>query len=565
MAVSDESISLEETNRIRVSLGLKPIPMPGASSTPQSDDLSLDETNKLRLSLGLKPIEKKVVELSVDTHQKGQQSKGKDAELKESISLMKSKLSRKKRVNIGKALLDGDEEEEDWLSKIGTKSKAIKKKRNTAAELDSSSLKGVKVTHSLEAMSTLDNAILTLKDTDILDDEDRLESEALVSQKRVEKELERKLGKSKYTDEGRERTRLDLMQEDDQEEGFTLDGNVIEVAVSPKEDDIMEDKANKMLFHLTDEEQEVQDDYAKAKPVKMKKLNKKSKQQRKRDRTDEDGDFILRTVELMNEDNFQDDDELRKQLSRKRLEKQKRLKLKPEELAREIQEENENKMDVERQGVIIDENAEFLSSVKAELLGTPVKPEGGVIDKQKDESIEDEPIEDEPIADEPMENEAPCAELSQQGADKDDIETAHSGPDFSGGLASTLCFLQSKNVFKMKSAEQLEQEREHKKLKQEMALRSFTTDGEKPVQDSSVTARLANYNPEINIKYHDEYGRELTAKESYKQLSHQFHGKTPNKSKIAKKKKQVDEERRKQYSERLLDEENKANSGLRIQ
>jgi U4/U6.U5 tri-snRNP-associated protein 1 len=558
--MSDESISLEETNRIRVSLGLKPIPLPGVSSTPQSDNLSLDETNKLRLSLGLKPIEKKVVESSLNTNQKGEENKGKDAELKESMSLMKSKLSRKKRVNIGRTLLDGDEEEEDWLSKIGTKSKTVKKKRNTTAVLDSSSLKGVKVAHGLEAMSTLDNAILTLKDTDILDEEDRLESEALVSQKRVEKELERKLGKSKYTEEGRERTRLDLMQEDDQEEGFTLDGNVIEVDVSPKEDNIMEDKANKMLFHITDEEQEVQDDYATAKPVKMKKLNKKSKQQRKKDRTDEDGDFILPNVELMNEDNFRDDDELQKQLSRKRLEKQKRLKLKPEELAREILEENGNKMDVENQGVIIDENSEFLSSLKSDLLDTPVKPDGGVADQRKDEPTEDGPIEDEH-----MEDEAPGVELPQQGADKDDIETTHSGPNFSGGLASTLCFLQSKNVLRTKSAEELEQEREHKKLKQEMALRSFTTHGEKPVQDSSVTARLANYNPEINIKYHDEYGRELTAKESYKQLSHQFHGKAPNKSKIAKKKKQVDEERKKQYSERLLDEENKANSGLRIQ
>lgn len=68
----EEEISLEETNRIRVSLGLKPIPVPTqpkeapatqdsnavnpGTSTSSGESISLEETNKLRVSMGLKPI-----------------------------------------------------------------------------------------------------------------------------------------------------------------------------------------------------------------------------------------------------------------------------------------------------------------------------------------------------------------------------------------------------------------------------------------------------------------------------------------------------------------------------
>src|SRR4051794_15595426 len=61
-----ESISIEETNKLRASLGLKPLrvepkdeaPPPSKGGDKDKDSLSIDETNKLRLALGLKPLKK---------------------------------------------------------------------------------------------------------------------------------------------------------------------------------------------------------------------------------------------------------------------------------------------------------------------------------------------------------------------------------------------------------------------------------------------------------------------------------------------------------------------------
>lgn len=565
--MAEQSISLEETNRIRISLGLIPIPVAASVaedvSTPKGDAISVDETNRLRMSLGLKPLTEpaatKSTGLSSEQYQGVQQAKSRDEKLREALSSMKSKMTRKRKVNAGRTLLD-DEEEDDWLENIGkraetsAKSDQSKKVKDTTGD----SLKGVKVAHSLSSMGTLDSAILTLKDTNILEEEDQLESEVLAAQTRLQKEMEHKLGTNKFTSEGVQRTRLQMMMnEGETEEGFMLEDDIIKMDV---EKDVVDNEVikeqNKVLFTLSedDDEQEIHDDYAKAKPIKMKKLKKQQAKgsRKRRAKTDEDGEVVLRNVTLMNEDTFQDDDvELQERLSRRRLEKQKkRRRMTPEDLVREIEEDNDAKMDVEQpQGVVIGESTEFLSSLRVDLLKsdllatethTKTENPGEIIvhdDHEPKEEAQD---------------------------DQDDAHEDQSGPNFSGGLASTLSFLRSKNVIHAKSPQVLEQERENKKLKQEMAQRVLSG-GEKLVQDGAMESKLANYKPQVSLKYHDEYGRELNQKEAYKQLSHHFHGKAPNQSKLVKKKKLVAEERRREQGERLLDEEREANPGLRIQ
>ncbi|KAI9338145.1 SART-1 family-domain-containing protein [Obelidium mucronatum] len=54
--------------------------------------------------------------------------------------------------------------------------------------------------------------------------------------------------------------------------------------------------------------------------------------------------------------------------------------------------------------------------------------------------------------------------------------------------------------------------------------------------------RFKNYNPDVNIKYNDEYGRNLTQKEAFRLLSHKFHGKGSGKMKTEKRLLKMDEE-----------------------
>ncbi|KAJ3035010.1 hypothetical protein HDV00_004382 [Rhizophlyctis rosea] len=54
--------------------------------------------------------------------------------------------------------------------------------------------------------------------------------------------------------------------------------------------------------------------------------------------------------------------------------------------------------------------------------------------------------------------------------------------------------------------------------------------------------RFQNYIPEVNLVYHDEYGRELNQKEAFRQLSHKFHGKHSGKMKTEKRIRKIEEE-----------------------
>ena len=54
------------------------------------------------------------------------------------------------------------------------------------------------------------------------------------------------------------------------------------------------------------------------------------------------------------------------------------------------------------------------------------------------------------------------------------------------------------------------------------------------------------YKPSVEIKYHDESGRELDRKEAFKEMSHQFHGKGSGKGKTEKMLKKIEDEKRRE-------------------
>lgn len=56
-----------------------------------------------------------------------------------------------------------------------------------------------------------------------------------------------------------------------------------------------------------------------------------------------------------------------------------------------------------------------------------------------------------------------------------------------------------------------------------------------------------NYQPDVEIVYHDEFGRKMTPKEAWKSLSHKFHGKTSGRMKTEKRMRKIEEERKAAY------------------
>ncbi len=59
------------------------------------------------------------------------------------------------------------------------------------------------------------------------------------------------------------------------------------------------------------------------------------------------------------------------------------------------------------------------------------------------------------------------------------------------------------------------------------------------------------YKPDIEISYIDEFGRQMTPKEAFKHLSHQFHGKGSGKQKTEKRLKKIAEERQREAKSTL--------------
>lgn len=59
------------------------------------------------------------------------------------------------------------------------------------------------------------------------------------------------------------------------------------------------------------------------------------------------------------------------------------------------------------------------------------------------------------------------------------------------------------------------------------------------------------YKPNVELKYIDDYGRNMDQREAFKHLSHQFHGKGSGKQKTEKKLKKMEDEKRREAQSSL--------------
>ncbi|KAI5957753.1 hypothetical protein KGF57_003019 [Candida theae] len=235
------SLSLEETNKIRIQLGLEPIVEKPATQS-NVIELSLEETNKLRLSLGLKPIPD---ESSTTNTAKGVESKSINRVNDELLSqkLTKAKVASEKR-KLMETSQEGDDDEIDtdsWLSKVGNSQSTKKQKIEQVPSIKDSHLVNAHIGHSTRELQNLrNNDILTLQDTNLLNDDDDddgegdvLVNEALTAEAKVKNNLKERREAEMIKFNGRHYRRNN--DEDDDDEGDRMDkGNRTDGVIKKK-------------------------------------------------------------------------------------------------------------------------------------------------------------------------------------------------------------------------------------------------------------------------------------------------------------------------------------------
>ena len=361
--------------------------------------------------------------------------------------------------------------------------------------------------------------------------------------------------------------------------------------------------------------EDVKSDYREArpvKPVKPKKV-KKSKNARKRAR-DEDDDEIFPTNGAMDVDlpaaapkakkrnaddfTFEDDEDMAAQLAAARRKALKARK-KPADIAKEIKEQDANEMqDVQETveggedgGLLIDASTEWANSLDPEAMAREAaeeeerrrKRESSHHTPKPEPKEEDDDVKMSYAEAEEAEEAALRAARTPSAAPPEDEERNLGDEEaIGGGLGATLKMLKDRHLVEgggggseSWAAKQkfLQQRAAREEDAETRARRARLADRERmagmSARDREEAARQANsardynesraladlfnkeYRPNIELKYHDEFGNSLDAKQAFKELSHQFHGKGSGKQKQEKRLKKLEEERKRMASSML--------------
>ena len=422
-----DSLSIEEANRIRATLGLKPLPVPGGGPTfksPQDSDSSSDEEDPGST------LESRQAQ-SYDNWKKVQDEA--DAKAKREAkndAIKKARDAARKFAKLeGKGLGEADPETEldtrTWLIQQKKRQKRLEREkarklelelaeREQVAEHTAKDLAGVKIGHELADFEGEGEQVLTLKDTTIDENEeegDELENVELKEKEKLSNQLESKKKKPVYNpndvDESGQQSLL--AQYDEEIDGkkrkrFTLDGQ----GATAEEKEAMKHSVAEKLKAKPISLDIIQDapisDYQDISGIKVKKPKKKKQRSTRQKAADEDD--IFPTVETTNgnqangesmevdsglahgtstatkkrtldDTSFVDDDDLQASLAlQRRTALKKRKKLRPEDIARRMREEasatpgyieangDGGIKDEEDVGLVIDETSEFVANLQ---------------------------------------------------------------------------------------------------------------------------------------------------------------------------------------------------------
>ena len=422
-----DSISIEETNKIRVAIGLKPLPVPGGGPVfkASKDDESSSEEEEQGSTLESRQA------LGYDNWKKLQdQADAKAKREAKNEAIKKARDAARKYAKLeGKGLGEADDVTEldtkTWLIQQKRRQKKLEREklrrlekelaeREKIADHTAGDLAGVKVGHELGDFEGGGEQVLTLKDTTIDENEeegDELENLELRERERLNEKLELKKKKPVYNpndvDESGEQSLLkhyDEAIDGKKRKRFTLDGQ----GATAEDREAMKlavgEKLKAQPINLDILKDVPLSDYVEFSDIKTKKPKKKKVKSTRQKAVDDDDDDFLR-VETSNgvaagtdnmeidsgainqpreparskaEDaSFVDDDDLQASLAaQRRAALKKRKRIRPKDIARQLREEasttpgagqdngNGNDGEDEEGGLVIDETSEFVANLQ---------------------------------------------------------------------------------------------------------------------------------------------------------------------------------------------------------
>ncbi|KAL2821895.1 SART-1 protein [Aspergillus granulosus] len=639
-----DAISIEQNNKIRAALGLKPLPVPGADATGPSFKESQDDSSDEEPASTLESREA----LAGDNWKKLQEeaeAKKRREERNAAIKKAREQAQRNAKLQgptLGESA-DADVDTKTWLLQTKKRQKKIERERarklaeeleerERVAEYSASDLAGIKVGHEVGDFGGGEEHILTLKDATVDENEeegDELENIDLREKEKVAERLDSKKRKPAY-DPTEENTSI-LAQYDEEIDGkkrkrFTLDasGSTVEEQEARRQE--VSDKLKRNIISLDFEADTPVSDYMDVSEIKIKKPKKKKAKMTKR-RSGVDDDDVFPSADSADTPNggssmdvdavngapvpaprkvqdenvsFVDDDDLQALLTRqRRAALKKRQKARPEDIARQLrEEESQTPMDVEtpdeeEPGLVIDETSEFVSNLQKPVLpeprerrtSTPAEGLRAKTDEAEEEQAEDSGDVDMERSYNDIEDEEELRERIKREESQTNAPISGTGLEeeatLSQGLGATLGMLKKRGLVKSTDAAEhnsllrdrqkfiseksrLETEAERRARQQRerdrasgkldrMSAREREEyarweNKQRDQQDARHMAEVFNkeYRPDVQLKYIDEFGRQMNQKEAFKHLSHQFHGKGSGKMKTEKRLKKIEEEKKRE-------------------
>ncbi|KAI6780389.1 U4/U6.U5 tri-snRNP-associated protein-like protein [Emericellopsis cladophorae] len=401
-----DAATIEETNRIRVSLGMKPLPVPGnvasdsdtdsesegekASTVETRQALAYDNYNKIKEAEVAKKkrdernaaIKKAREKAQLQAQLEGEGlGDAKDADVDTKAWLLSQK-KRQKRIDMARKL-------EEELA-------AAEAEAAAAVQYTSKDLAGIKVAHDNAAFLDGDDQVLTLKDTNIgaEDEEDELENVTLREQEKLQNRLDLKKKRPGYNPNDEDESGGLLAQYDEEINGkqskkFTLDsigafGELADILDKPVE--TAEKPQNVSLDDIVGDAP-ISSDYLAPSEIKIKKSKRKKGKKGTRQKQADDDDIIPSEVAPdsnamdMNtkdaaptkkrklDDGFADDDgdDLQASLAiQRKTALKKRKKMRPEDIAKQMREQGDEPVkeeDLGDHGLVLDETSEFVSGL----------------------------------------------------------------------------------------------------------------------------------------------------------------------------------------------------------
>ncbi|GAB1313337.1 hypothetical protein MFIFM68171_03547 [Madurella fahalii] len=630
-----DAASIQEINKVRLAMGMKPLPVPGASPPPEqaAPAKSKDDDGEPVSTLETREA------AAYDNFRKVQEAEEAKRRREEKAAAIKKarELAQRSATVAGKGLAEDDNDDLDaksWLKnqkkrqkKIEAARKAEEEKaaaeaaRAAAAEHTAADLAGVKVAHDMASFLDGDDQILTLKDTGVLENEDEgdeLENLALREQEKLQERLDLKKKKPVYDPNDVDETgAIGILSKYDEEiEGkkkktFTLDAAGTTTELADILDAPVQRRKHQVDLDALEDAPAPTSDYLDPSEIKVKKpKKKKSKSTRQRRAEDDDdvlfpgdiapGDEAAQEMDVDSgpavftkkrkaiDDSFVDDEDLQSSLALQRRDAlKKRKKTRPEDIARQLREETANtpetKADGEDKGMVMDEISRFVDALSAEPKderpARKAKAETTTATAMQDESSEDEEMHDADGVNHGERGITPLADVPVTGVEEEKTVDQ--------GMGATLALLRDRHLIdEGKGAELAEKNQQRQRFLNELHRRMAIFDQETRLQrerdrasgrldrmstrereewqrqqntlrdqhQSRVMDQLfrEGYKPNVELRYFDGDGRSLDAKEAFKELSHQFHGKGSGKGKTDKKLKKLAEEKRR-MAQSMLD------------